>query len=215
MLLRILFGFISFARGSEDQACYTNVVKNGYQPFLRTEILNVLNTYKGANSILLDYRSHLQSISDKVESYKFKEVSEWGWYAWMGFYIELQKQLDNGYWDYVANPAGGFLGFWWYFQGDTDCEQYLQLEKDKFCFKIRVKNSNERARLRSKWYKNIEKHGSKYGLDLTKPARFGNGKHMTVCVLEGDYRKTKKGMLNVQETIKQLRNAERLLQSIN
>ncbi len=97
---------------TEDQASYSDVVKNGYQPFLREDFLSILNAYKGTNEILVDYRNYLQSIADKIESYKSIELSKWGWYSWVGFYLELQKRLGDGHWDYVANPNGGFLGFW-------------------------------------------------------------------------------------------------------
>ncbi len=198
-----------------DQDSYLDVIKDGYQPFLRADILNILNAYKGENIILVDYRDHLQSITDDVESYKSKEISKWGWYAWIGFYIELQKQLGSGNWDYVANPTGGFLGFWWHFQGNDKCEQYLQLEQDKFCFKIWVKNNDERTQLRAKWHKAIEKHGQNYGLDLTKPTRFGNGEYMTVCVFHGEYRETKNGVIDIKKTVEKLKKAEKLLKSVD
>ena len=120
-----------------DQSNYSSVVKNGYHPLLREEIIGVLNQYVGENPILVDYRNHLQSITDKVESYQAKEVTQaWSRDAWVGFYSELQKRLGAGAWDYVANPKKGFLGFWWHFQGNKECKQYLQLEQEKLCFKI-------------------------------------------------------------------------------
>jgi hypothetical protein len=200
---------------TEDQASYSNVQKNGYQPFLREELLSVLNTYDGTSSILIDYRSYLQSISEKVESYKSKEISSWGWHAWIGFYLELQKRLGDGYWDYVANPTGGFLGYWWHFQGNDNCEQYLQLEQDKFCFKIWVKNEAERTNLRAKWHKIIKEKGPEFELDLIKPARFGNGEYMTVCVFNGEYRKNKNEVVDMEKTEQLLKKAENLLKSIH
>ena len=199
---------------TEDQSSYADVGKNGYRPFLREDILSILNGYDGTNAILIDYRNYLQSISDKVESYKSKEIHKWGWYAWVGFYIELQKQLGSGHWDYVANPNGGFLGFWWHFHGNDDCEQYLQLEEDKLCFKIWVKNIEERTKLRSKWHEAIKAQAKRYGLDLVKPSRFGNGEYMTVCVFNGEYREIKNGVIDIDKTVDLLRKAESLLKSV-
>jgi len=201
---------------TEDQASYSDVVENGYQPFLREDFLSILNTYMGTNAIFVDYRGYLQSITDKIESYRSKELSKWGWYAWIGFYLELQKQLGSGHWDYVANPAGGFLGFWWHFQGGDDCEQYLQLEQDKFCFKIWVKNEDERRLLRSKWHKTINDKARDKDIDLNlvKPSRFGNGEYMTVCVFDGEYRETENGIIDMEKTIAQFRTAENLLKSV-
>lgn len=201
-----------------DQASYSVVIKNGYQPFLRGNFLSILNAYKGTNAILVDYRGYLQSITDKVESYKSKEISKWSRRAWIGFYLELQKQLDSsGHWDYVANPAGGFLGFWWHFQESDDCRQYLQLEQDKFCFKIRVKNEGERKRLRSKWHKiiNDKAKDNDIGLNLVKPSRFGSGKYMTVCIFDGEYRATKDGVIDMDKTIDLFKKAEKLLTCVH
>lgn len=200
---------------TEDQASYSGVVKNGYQPFLREDFLSVLNAYNGLNAILTDYRSYLQTISDKVNSYKSKEISKWDWYAWIGFYLELQKRLGTGHWDYVANPNGGFLGFWWSFQGNDTCEQYLQFEQEKFCFKIWVKNDNERRKLRSKWHKIIKQKGQGYGLDLVKPTRFGSGEYMTVCVFNGEYRESKSEIIDIERTVKRMKKAEELLKSVD
>ncbi len=203
---------------TEDQASYSNVKKNGYQPFLRQDILSILNAYKGTNIILIDYRCYIQSITDQVESYKTEKISNtWGWYAWVGFYLELQNRLDSAdcaYWDYVANPAGGFLGFWWHYQGDENCKQYLQLEQDKFCFKIWVKNKEERKSLRKKWHKIIKEKGQDYGLELVRPSRFGYGNYMTVCVFKGEYRESDNGKINLEKTIDRLKKAEKLLKSV-
>ncbi|MDH5415465.1 MAG: hypothetical protein OEW87_15110, partial [Flavobacteriaceae bacterium] len=106
---------------TEDQSNYLDIYKDGYQTLLREEIVSVLSEYSGNNAILLDYREHLQSITYKVESYKDKKISDWDRYSWIGFYRELQAQLGDGDWSYVSNPAGGFLGFWWFRQESDEC----------------------------------------------------------------------------------------------
>ena len=169
---------------------------------------------------LVDYRNHLQSISDAVESYKLLPIEKWGWHSWIGFFLELQKelgQLEKDCWDYVPNPSGGFLGFWWAFQGNDNCSQYLQLEEDKLCFKISVgENSpDERRFLRSKWYEIVRAKGQEYGLDLVRPRRFGNGRWMTVCVFNGDYRESDNDFIDMEKTVARLRKAECLLKSVD
>lgn len=200
---------------TEDQSNYLSVIKNGYQPLLREEIISILGSYNGENAILLDYRNHLQSISNKVDSYKSKKITDWSWYSWVGFYRDLQKQLGAGDWDYVANPSGGFLGFWWHYQGNEECGQYLQLEENKFCFKIWVKNNDQRGILRFKWHEIIKAKAQDFKLKLVKPSRFGNGEYMTVCVFEGEYRKNISGTIDMRATIELLRKAESLLKSVH
>jgi len=196
---------------TEDQGDYSKVLKAGYQPFLRADIIEILESYTGDNSILVDYRDYLQSISVKTESYKSLSIDEWGWYSWVGFYLRLQNELGSGSWGYVANPKGGFLGFCWNFQGDDNCEQYLQLEQDKFCFKIWVNNISDRKSLRKKWHETIKDKSQEHDLNLVRPARFGNGKYMTVSIYDGEYREHSNGLINIDKTVSRLRKAGELL----
>lgn len=199
---------------SQDQDSYSNVVKNGYQPFLRKDILEILSSYNGKNEILVDYREHIKSIESQVESYKVLPIENWKWNSWIGFYKNLQKQLGEGGWDYVSNPNGGFLGFWWHFQGDDKCKQYLQLEENKFCFKICVENKSERSLLRNKWYRIIKNNAEEFGLNVRKPSRFGSGDYMTVCILNEEYRVNTNGILDINQTVKLLKKAQALLKSV-
>ena len=200
---------------TEDQGDYTDIFSKGYKLFHRSDFLEVLNKYTGDNSILLDYREHLQSISDGVESYKSLPIEKWDWYSWVGFYLQLQKELGSGNWDYVPNASGGFLGFWWYSQGNEVCEQYLQLEEGKLCFKIWVDESQDRSELRSKWHNLIKAKSTESDLDIDKPVRFGNGQYMTVCVYVGEYRVTDNNkVIDIDKTVSRLKKAENLLESV-
>lgn len=206
---------------TEDQANYSDVLKQGYKLYLREDFLSTLNTYNGTNTILVDYRGYLQSISNKVERYRTLEVSQWKEKcppAWVGFYLELQKRLglsDKHCWDYVPNQTGGFLGFHCHWQGNDFCQQYLQLEEDKLCFKIWVKNKEERRALRSKWYAIIKEKSKNYGFDIVRPNRFGFGECMTVGVFNGEYRESNNGILDIEQTVALLRKAESLLKSVH
>ena len=60
---------------TEDQASYKDAIENGYAPYLRSNFLDILTTYQGKNSILIDYRNHLQSIEDSVQSFKSLQIS--------------------------------------------------------------------------------------------------------------------------------------------
>ena len=201
---------------TEDQGNYSAVLDNGYKLFLRRDILKILVNYKGSNSILLDYKNHLQSISDRVDSYQNSPISEWKWHSWIGFYIRLQTELGAGDWDYVHNPSGGFLGMWWHFQGDDSCEQYIQLEEEKLCIKIWVNKAEDRKALRAKWFRTFVDSGKEKKLSLTKPARFGSGKFMTVCIFSGEYRQIdENGIINIKHTVALLQKAEHILRSVN
>jgi hypothetical protein len=214
---------------TEDQGCYQAVNKAGYEIFLRKDILNVLVMYEGSNNILIDYRQHLMLISERVESYLKLPIKKWNWHSWIGFYIRLKKEMGvegSGNWSYVPNPSGGFLGMWWSHQGDEKCQQHLQLEQKKIkeddeiikqgklCYKIKVPNKIDRKSLRKTWYQNINNKAKESDLTLKKPTRFGNGKYMTVCIHDGEYRYTdSNGIINIEKTITLLRKAESLLKA--
>lgn len=201
---------------TEEQSCYSKVLDSGYALFLRNEMIAVLSMYDGTNQILIDYRNHLLKISSKVDSYIHLPISDWGWHSWIGFYTRLKEELKAGNWDYVANPSGGFLGFWWHWHGDNKCEQYLQLEEDKLCFKIWVGEGEDKRELRSRWHSLVKNESANFSeLAIKKPARFGSGTYMTVCVNRDDYRITDAdNKIDFQKTVKLLKSAESLLSSV-
>ncbi|WP_422472652.1 PD-(D/E)XK nuclease family protein [Endozoicomonas sp. ALB032] len=200
---------------TRDQGSYKAVKDNGYTPFLRQDFLTILNSYLGSNQILLDYRGHLQGIENRVKGYLNIGVTQWTGDQWIGFYIRLQEELGTGDWGYVANPSGGFFGYWWSAFCDEHSKQYLQLEQNKLCFKIEVYNKEERRQLRSQWHKQIlsvSKNDS-FRLTVTRPSRFGNGQYMTVCICE-DWRITNSsGLLDFNQTIERLREAMKILKN--
>lgn len=194
-----------------DQSNYKDVNSKEYRLFHRTDFLKVLNTYEGGNQILIDYRRHLQSIQDGIESFKTYELDKWNTASWIGFYINLQRRLNDGDWGYVPNPSGGFQALWWHFIIRDDCKLYLQLEKEKLCLKIEVSDKSRRATLRNYWHERVLSKAKEVNLQLIKPKRFGSGTWMTVCMYDGDYRMTRKGKLDIEGTIAILKKAESLL----
>ncbi|GHG08104.1 PD-(D/E)XK nuclease family protein [Thalassotalea marina] len=201
---------------TEEQSCYSTVLEHGYQVFLRDEMIEVLEQYEGQNQILLNYRDYLIQITAKVKSFLHLPISEWGWHSWQGFYSCVKNELRDGNWDYIANPRGGFIGFWWHWLGDDKCQQYLQLEEEKLCFKIWVAEGESRTELRSYWHQIINKEAKAFTeLDVKKPDRFGNGHYMTVCINSKDYRVINQdNTIDFAQTVKLLRSAEQLLNSV-
>lgn len=122
-----------------EQGNYENVINAGFLPFLRAELIQVLKSCAEIrNDILIDYREHLEKIESDVQSFRSLKLADWHWHSWQGFYSNLQQRLDVINWDYVANKGGGFLGLWWHWNEEDGCDQYLQLEQSKLCFKIAI-----------------------------------------------------------------------------
>lgn len=197
---------------TRDQSDYGPVMSAGYQPFLRGDLLAILNRYEFIESeIFQDFRACLNRIESEVNSFRSLPLSQWNWNSWIGFFGEMKKAFPDGNWGYVANPSGGFLGFWFSWQQNA----YLQMEQEKFCFKIEVENGGEQAAERQRRHDAIMAAGLSSGMKLKKPDRFGLGCYMTVCVLDEEYRKTKAGLLDWDATVEFVRGLSTLLKKVH
>lgn len=200
-----------------DQSDYQEIADHGYQVVSRSHLLGVLESPTGQiaqqqSDILADFTAYLRQIEDDVQSFWTKPIANWTSNAWRGFYCELQRHLGEGHWHYVANPSGGFLGYYWHFADVDGGKVYLQFEEAKLCFKIEVRDAARQAELRHHWHYRIAAVAESQGLAVQRPARFGRGTWMTVASLCGDYRKVdSEGQLDIEGTIQTLRAAQRVL----
>lgn len=199
-----------------NQSNIDNVIESGYQIFSRGDMLDVLGNgliSTVSDSIITAYYDYLSQIENRIQN--FKTSRNWDYHSWMGFYTEVQQSFSsrNGWcaWDYVPNQNGGFLGLWWLFKSDKSCEQHLQLEYDKLCFKVTVDNEEERSNLRNSWYEAITQTAISEGFNIKKPDRFGHGRVMTVAQYEGDYRVFDGDTLDLFRTLEILKKAEEVL----
>ncbi|WP_146624472.1 PD-(D/E)XK nuclease family protein [Larkinella arboricola] len=189
-----------------------------YQLYLRSDFLNVLREGKAngvANAIYDDFLAHLERLESAVNQYVQKPFNDWIATDWIGFYMNLYTELSEfrgANWNYVANPAGGFYGFWWGFV-DTDqhYSAYLQLEQNKLCFKIEVPLEENRVTARAKAYDLLLEVTQNADMKFVRPARMGNGRYMTVLVMDGDYRLYSNGTLDLKNTVERLRALTYLL----
>ncbi len=183
---KLLFAYVK--TGNEPLDTLKAIEAKGYLTVSRKDIIQCLNKYNGDNSLLLNYIQHLQRIEDETQSFLELPVSEWGWYAWQGFYKALENELEISSWDYVANPSGGFLGAWWHFEKIENGEMYLQFEEKKLCFKISCDDKDKRSTIREEQYNKLIALAQQQGMDeIQKPARFGAGTCMTIAVVDSDY----------------------------
>ncbi|MGP9513429.1 MULTISPECIES: PD-(D/E)XK nuclease family protein [unclassified Psychrobacter] len=176
---------------THDQSNYKAVLKDGFYPVTRRDLLDLFNSERNAalqeSDIYSDYHNHLQSIEEAVQSFKSKPVNEWKKRAWIGFFQYLQSYLGEGNWGYVANPSGGFMGFWGLgHRVENNIDIYLQIEQEKICFKVSVPNKESRSKVRNELYKLFKTEAADFDLKVTKPKRFGSGRHMTFAILDTD-----------------------------
>lgn len=147
----------------------------------RKEVLDVLNQSTTNNAIFCDYVEHLRKIQNITLSYSSLPINKWKWEAWQGFYMALEKELNTGDWGYVANPSGGFLGFWWNWKNiasNPDVQIYLQFEQTKLCVKAYQKNGVKEG---IKYSDQIIRLAAENRITFTKPSKRRCGKTMTLA----------------------------------
>lgn len=203
-----------------DQSCYKEIENDKYKVFSRKEILNVLNSISTDNNIINDYKLYLQKIENNVNSYKLLPVNEWSWDSWKGFYLELQKQLDDGNWDYVPNAQGGFLGFWWHYPKiNSKYSIYLQIETSfknnkTSSYKLAVKlyfqeKIDTNKNIVNSWKKHIINNGDNL---IIKPKVVKVGKSSAVGLINEEFIKVNdSNLLDMARTIDSLQEIEKKL----
>ena len=206
-----------------DQSDYKEVVNKGYFVLGRKDLLEILedencDIARHESDILSDFVTHLRGIEDEVLSYKTLPPSEWGDNARKGFLMNLQDSLGNGDWSYVPNPSGGFIGYYWKHREINGYKVYLQLEGDKFCYKIEKLDKPLVYELRDYWCKEVIARCHNYGIQAKRPERFGriNSRWLTIAVLDQEFPAVNdNGLLDMSETLKLINLAETALDDCN
>jgi len=193
-----------------DQSNYDNVIKNNYKIYLRQDFLKVLKIIDSNNDIIQDYTNYLQNLNDSINSYKILPIDKWHYNSWKGFFIELRNKLNDGNWDYVSNPNGGFLGFWWNWNSNDEYHIYLQIDHSirKITFKLYTKTGAKIEKsIINKWKKHIINNTN--NIIVKKPKVVRTGKSVTIGILENEFRITNdKGLVDMNKTIEFIRQVE-------
>ena len=88
---------------------------------------------------------------------------------------------------------------------------YLQFEEKKLCFKIHYEGERDRSEVRWEQHnKLLEIANANNHNEITKPARFGAGRYMTIAVVDPDYLFGKE-TVNLEELVAKLRNYQALI----
>jgi len=189
---------------TEDQSNYDKELKAGYTPFSRRDILRQIEPYSESHPLLRDYVDHLNAIEAEIGAFRTTPFDKWEGRHWIGFYSAVKNELCEGNWGYVANPSGGFMGFWCFWTGDF----YVQLEERKLCLKIETNNAKELLDSRWRFSDRAAEVAAELGTPFSKPARFGSGNYVTYSVHNGDYRKIgEDGCIDVPATVQTIRQA--------
>lgn len=203
-----------------DQCDYSGVEDQRYIAIIREDLLRILETVDNdceSSEVLDCFTEHLKNMDDKVNGFQDKPVDQWDWDSWIGFYkylIEERGRVDGRY-DYVPNPRGGFLGFWWHWHKDeNNIKVYLQLEQNKFCFKVEVLDEDKARKkgLRDQWSKDLVTDCSENVLQIKRPQRLGFGKYMTVAIVDHKFPVVSdNGLIDIERSVALIEAAEEIL----
>lgn len=202
---------------SGDQSDYNEVLRSGFAVVTRRDLLEVLETTNAKDAaatsdILRQFTERLRRIEDDVMSYQSLPIDKWTWGSWTGFYSHLQASLGDGKWEYVSNPSGGFLGFWWHATPIDGCVAYLLLQNETLRFKIELPPGGDRPAIRDRWSRLVVKQAEICKLAVSRPGRFGAGNTMTVAILSRDPRCcSADGLIDIAATIDVLKSAQFVL----
>ena len=195
--------------GNEPNVILENIRAKGYHTIERSSILECIKDEANSHPLLKDYYNHLLEIETATSAFKSKPLSKWNWYAWQGFYKELEKYIHKANWSYVANRSGGFLAMWWHFEETEDVEIYLQFEERKLCFKIVADTVKDRTAVRWKYHNLLMKLSSDYP-EIKRPDRFGSGTYMTIANVDINELLVD-GFLDMERIVERLHEYEQLV----
>ncbi|WP_100629843.1 PD-(D/E)XK nuclease family protein [Algoriphagus formosus] len=180
--------------GNESLNSLKSVVKDGFEIFKRQDLLTLINNYSIKNEIFNDFKERLSRIEEANNDWEEKLIQDWNGSDWQGFYQYLEKQIDLIDWKYVNNPNGGFWNavINWSYWGNYPA--YLQTEQYKLCFKLSTDPAEDsmfanvnRKEVRNELSELILKSAREKNISsIKRPNRYGNGKYMTVAIVEGE-----------------------------
>jgi hypothetical protein len=199
---------------TKDQAHYKKIEEVGYKPFIRKEFLKVLDSYKGNNHIISDFKSYWQTVHDETESFQNSHVDEWKSNAWIGFYLALAENFKLGNFSSSSfgkksKPTyGGCIHL-----QKKDCILYVQLCEERLNFKIReIAPEQNKKVLRDKWI-NLLTDPTFGDFRVMAPHHPRLGKAMIVGYIDG-YIMNRDGNptendVNVTKTVEYIKNIEK------
>ena len=123
-------------------------VKEGYRVFDRADFLRVLDTYKGRNAILVDFRHYLTQWEEETRSFE-RWTSEGGQWTkedantqlgWEGLYEHVERALDGSA-DSTGGITnmlhGGYTGVWLEPRETSESSRFaMWIEKEKVSFRL-------------------------------------------------------------------------------
>lgn len=196
---------------THDQSNYKKELAEGFKIFSREKLISILNIYKDINSdIFNNFKDYILDIENEVNAFIHK--TEWNHKNWIGFFKHLQKDLKRGDWGYVSNPNKGFMGYWWAFQKNETCWQYLQIQENELVLKINTLGNSKYREYRDYCYKHFLESSKIENLNFSKPQKFGSGNTITILKSQYIVRDTRTKLIDLNATVENLKLYTRFIE---
>lgn len=177
--------------GLESLDVVEEIKHKGWTYCGRNELLGFFLSNPSENDTYSDYVDYLKGSDNSSNSYN-KYENLYCCDAVQGLYTHIQGRLDEwSHWEYVSNPAGGFLGLWFHFipcSRNEGIKFYLQIENnfmDKCNLVVKVCGdwNGETDYLYEKLGL-LQSIGKDFDLTISKPARYRPGEYSTVAIID-------------------------------
>ena len=180
------------------QPGYEGVRAAGFSVLTRRELIDLL-PLKATDSVLSQFREHLEILDQDYESYRSGRV--WSFHAWERYLEVIAGSLDQCGWSYVPNATGGFLAAYW---GWTECkfgELYLQVSRERLSLRISPSAGTTQADIDAVYWKARE-FPEWTVVNARRPRK---GKTQNLVFLEPDHRRfEEEGNILLEETVSSL-----------
>ncbi|TGE06438.1 PD-(D/E)XK nuclease family protein [Hymenobacter fodinae] len=183
--------FIYLKTGNESITTLNEINTKGYTIVSRKLVVDVLAAHQVENDIFNDFKEYLSNIELQSNSYlTFSNITD-DWKAAEGFFVRLQELVGEwSDWRYVPNQTGGFLGFWYHWQGTEEFDLYIQIENG-FAngIKVVVKIGDWTPSVDTLYtvLNGLQPYAKAQGLTLHKPQKYRAGPTSTLAVLKNPF----------------------------
>jgi hypothetical protein len=202
--------------GNESLSRLKQITAKDYIVIDRGTVLSIISKQQIQNDILNDFKEYLTEIENQTNSFEKSRSITKNWRACEGFYMDLQSKVNDwADWGYVANPTGGFLGFWYYFRKTEEINQiYIQIENSfERGFKVVLKIAGFKADISTlrKVFIEIAPIAQKNNISITKPDKFRAGATSTLMVVTDAFKVDENGDFDLNEFVSNLKKLEKTI----
>ena len=215
---KLTLAFVYLKTGNESTSTLAQVKEKGYSVIDREAILRNLNARSINNDIFNDFKDYLTEIENETNRFSTLDNLK-TWRAGEGFYSELQKRKSGVWtdWRYVANPKGGFLGFWYHWRRAAGIgDIYIQIENAfelGLKLVIRIGSWNQNTNTLYSTLNGIKPFAEKNDLIITKPAKYKAGTTSTLAVVQNAFDSTENGLFDFDNFLSVLARLEKTINS--